>query len=363
MSFIKKILKKIMPQQKYEAYWTITNAFTNYNGPKFNQALQICIDFINDGNGKDEYDELQNILQKAQGTNLISIRKKINQLVKLGFIDSSLTSYHPECLNYVNAINDTIRNTLLSKIVYSKSSLTSSVTEPSNLHQINFLIKTLEQVGQLSKSEIIALMIVDIIDHPEGFVTRKEIDYYIKLANEDDFIERKYNQVGHFINLLGKLDNLTYKNETLFFAKDPRIETEIEKTKSIGRDQYLHRLYKNQLFEESELIYDNHRLCMLEKLQYPVLIASHIKPFVDSNEDEAYDPNNGLLLSRTIDSLFDLKYISFSDEGEMLFSNRIAEDVKEFWKNYRLENNVLNDERKNYLAYHRNLMTDRDARV
>jgi DNA (cytosine-5)-methyltransferase 1 len=36
---------------------------------------------------------------------------------------------------------------------------------------------------------------------------------------------------------------------------------------------------------------------------------------------------------------------------------------KEFWKEYRLENTILNDERKNYLAYHRNLMTERDARA
>ena len=47
----------------------------------------------------------------------------------------------------------------------------------------------------------------------------------------------------------------------------------------------------------------------------------------------------------------------------MLFSNRISEDVKDFWKDYKLENNILNDERKNYLAYHRNLMTERDARA
>lgn len=57
---------------------------------------------------------------------------------------------------------------------------------------------------------------------------------------------------------------------------------------------------------------------MLEKLAYPVLIASHIKPFILSDDTEAYDPNNGLLLSRTLDSLFDLKYISFDDEGNMV---------------------------------------------
>ncbi len=102
-------------------------------------------------------------------------------------------------------------------------------------------------------------------------------------------------------------------------------------------------------------------MCVLEQLSYPVLIASHIKPFIDSDENEAYDPNNGLLLSRTIDSLFDLKYISFTDEGEMIFSNRISNDVKDFWKDYKLENSILNEQRKGYLVYHRNLMTEIDA--
>ena len=157
-----------MANQNYEHYWTITNAFTDYHGFKFNQALEICVNFIDGDYVKDRYDKLQHILQEAQGTNLISIRKKINQLVKLGFIDSSLTFYHQDCINYIHANNDRVRNTLLSKIVYSKSSLSNSVTDKSSLHQINFLIKTLEQVGILTKSEIIALMIVNITDYPDG---------------------------------------------------------------------------------------------------------------------------------------------------------------------------------------------------
>ena len=44
---------------------------------------------------------------------------------------------------------------------------------------------------------------------------------------------------------------------------------------------------------------------------YKSLIASHIKPCVDClkehNEEEAYDVDNGLLLSPTVDSYFDKK--------------------------------------------------------
>ena len=69
---------------------------------------------------------------------------------------------------------------------------------------------------------------------------------------------------------------------------------------------------------------------MVEKLAYPVLIASHIKPFFISNDVEAYDPNNGFLLSRNIDSLFDLGYITFTENGEIIFIDTISPDVREF---------------------------------
>ncbi|WP_445737434.1 HNH endonuclease [Mariniflexile sp.] len=65
--------------------------------------------------------------------------------------------------------------------------------------------------------------------------------------------------------------------------------------------------------EECEELYGNPMY--FKKTSYPVLIASHTQPFIEYDESEAYDPNNGLPLSRTIDSLFNLKYISFSDQG------------------------------------------------
>jgi hypothetical protein len=46
----------------------------------------------------------------------------------------------------------------------------------------------------------------------------------------------------------------------------------------------------------------------------------------------------------------------------MLFSKRISNDVKEFWKDYKLEKIILNDKRKKYLEYHRGLMTANDSK-
>jgi len=107
-----------------------------------------------------------------------------------------------------------------------------------------------------------------------------------------------------------------------------------------------------QLKEESENKIGTTK-CMLERLDYPVLIASHIKPFIRSNEDEAYDPENGLLLSRTIDSMFDLGYLSFNDDGTILFSGELSNEIQSFWRSYVIDPIFLTDKRLEYLAYHR----------
>lgn len=369
MKIIKKLLKKIMPQQNYEEYWKLTVEYTDIHGDNFRGTLQLIVDFIDQHSEREFstelYRDLQNIVnQNYPKTDMGSVRKSINQFVKLGFINYHLESYHPNTKDFLDARTNKKRNTLFSKIVYSNAKFNSGVTVNHNWSQINFLIKTLIEVGKLSKEEILALMLVDISTVEKGYINQEELDHYVSEARDIGFVERKYNQIGYLTNFLKKLDDVVFVRDELYFEEDAkRIFGEELDIPTRRRDPYMHLLYKNQLFEESELIFENHRLCMLEKLEYPVLIASHIKPFILSNEEEAYDPNNGLLLSRTIDSLFDLKYISFTDEGTMIFSNRISNDVKDFWKNYKLEENILNEKRKAYLAYHRNLMTEIDARA
>lgn len=352
-----------MTTQSYEEYWKLTNAFTDYNGRKFIDTLAVCIDFIDEYKNElyteSKYARLQREVAKVNPINLISIRKSINQLIKMGFINSFLLSYHPQAKEYIEAKTNRKRETLLSKIIYSNSSFNRAVNKKSTTRQINFLIQTLVEKGKLSKREIIALMLVDIEAYNKPYIADEDLQLYVEEAVKIGFINRKYNQVSYLYNLLGKLDDLVFVGDDLYFKEDAEQIFGSATGTSLKRDRYLHQLYKNQLKEECEEIYGK-ALCVLERLSYPVLIASHIKPFILSNENEAYDPNNGLLLSRTVDSLFDLKYISFTDEGKILFSKRIAKDVKDFWKDYYIETSILNEKRKQYLAVHRNLMASLD---
>lgn len=51
-----------------------------------------------------------------------------------------------------------------------------------------------------------------------------------------------------------------------------------------------------------------------------MLIASHIKPWRDSDNQERLDTYNGLLLLPNYDKLFDLGYISFNQKGKIICS-------------------------------------------
>ena len=62
-----------------------------------------------------------------------------------------------------------------------------------------------------------------------------------------------------------------------------------------------------------------------------LLIASHIKPWKDSDNLERLDGNNGLFLSPHVDKLFDSGFISFTPKGELLVSPQLDTSVLEKW--------------------------------
>lgn len=56
-----------------------------------------------------------------------------------------------------------------------------------------------------------------------------------------------------------------------------------------------------------------------------ILIASHIVPWKDSNDDERLDVDNGILLSPTYDALFDQRLISFENNGKIILSDTLSQ--------------------------------------
>lgn len=61
--------------------------------------------------------------------------------------------------------------------------------------------------------------------------------------------------------------------------------------------------------------------CRITGVEKPVhLVASHCKPWRDSSNEERLDGENGLLLTPSIDHLFDRGFISFENSGRLIVS-------------------------------------------
>lgn len=82
-----------------------------------------------------------------------------------------------------------------------------------------------------------------------------------------------------------------------------------------------------------------------------LLLASHIKPWRESSNEERLDRFNGLLLLANLDKAFDLGFISFDDHGKVLISSYLeSPDVIGLEEDMSF--NIMPDH-KPYLRYHR----------
>jgi putative restriction endonuclease len=101
-----------------------------------------------------------------------------------------------------------------------------------------------------------------------------------------------------------------------------RIEAEVETDTSIPRTERetIIRARRGQgLFKDRVMQIEDR--CRITKVNNPVhLLASHCKPWRDSNNHERLNGENGLLLTPSIDHLFDRGFIGFEDNGTLIIS-------------------------------------------
>lgn len=85
-----------------------------------------------------------------------------------------------------------------------------------------------------------------------------------------------------------------------------------------------------------------------------LLIASHIKPWKLSSNEERLSGHNGLFLSPHVDKLFDSGFISFENSGSMMISQSLDPEVLEKWS---IDSTVpvrkFGEEQAYFLASHR----------
>lgn len=94
-----------------------------------------------------------------------------------------------------------------------------------------------------------------------------------------------------------------------------------------------------------------------------LLIASHIKSYLEASDEEKYDTNNGLLLTPTYDKLFDRHLISFNNDGKIILSKTLEQTDLTSLKitgNENIQLNKLTPSIQKYLEYHRQKFEDRE---
>lgn len=347
--------------QIYEQYWSYTAAFTDLFGYKAITTLKICVDFLdihkNDFYTKELYEKLQDEIKDVLQIDYISIRKAINQFVKLGFLKPLLAGYPPETLEFLSAPSSIKRKSILSKIVYKYANFDNSMTSPvyGGARQIKFLLKTLEEIGHISDKELTAMMLVDIARHPDGFLSPVELSRYYRTADANGFISRKYNQIAHLKNLLGKLDDLVDCNGVIYYETNAKnLFGENLENKSKIKEPYLQRVYNCELVDESKSALRTAKAqSMLVGTHSEFLVPAHIKPIAQSTDDEVFNVNNGLLLSGQAGKLFEQGYISIESDGSILSSVLLGSDMHQMLSHARLGEQFMNDQRMDFLDYHR----------
>lgn len=351
--------KKVIKNQQYEDYWKLTLEYSDIFGAQFNKVLAIIVQYIDKysdsdkGLSSDMYKKMQidigNLYHKSDDA---STRKSINQMFKLGFINNKARSYHYLTKDFLNEDDNEQKRSLFSKIVYENASFKRSYSNESNSNEIKFLVKTIEECGKITKNDLLAIMYCNVDSYSRGYLTKNELVAKVAEITVDAAETRKYNQRNYLFNLCGNLTDIYTNNNTI--SLDPNLIITKEEKTHAGRDTYLQRLYKRELInEEMRLYHSNKGRCVLEHRSYPVLIASHIKPYRVCDEKEQFDRNNGLLLSKNLDSLFDLGYITFDDLGNVITSSKLEDDVSSYVKEFKLDSIVYNKKRKAYMEYHR----------
>ena len=140
--------------------------------------------------------------------------------------------------------------------------------------------------------------------------------------------------------------------EEEYFNKNQDIIEDISKITDTERDTLIktrigHGTLKKQLVQKEGKCL----ICGLADTRF--LIASHIKPWSISNNQERLDINNVLLLCPHHDAVFDKGYISFEEDGKLFISNEISLESRALFNLPSGKKIDFNDEKRDYIRWHR----------
>ena len=227
--------------------------------------------------------------------------------------------------------------------------------------------KWLRQSTELSESSIYKythaiptitndMLRIKVIDKHLSEMELYEIDLAISVIFRTGYFLEKDKKGNHmyssalkwyrcFVELNSKISTVVEQEEIRILSDTSMTITEKEAiVKSrVGQGRFREKLL------------NKYGRCIITGLDIPqTLIASHIKPWAVSTNDERIDENNGLILSATYDRLFDNGLISFTHKGKIMISKSINQkntDILALSENNYYDLKISN-RMKDYLEYH-----------
>lgn len=147
---------------------------------------------------------------------------------------------------------------------------------------------------------------------------------------------------------------LLQNTNSVLLVDDSNIITEIENSDLEGVEkEALIKVRINQGVFRDKLLKKYSKCCLCGVCNSTFLIASHIKPWAESNSIEKLDIENGLLMCPNHDKLFDGGWITFNDEGNIIISSALQQNDKMFMNVKEGMNIELSQKNRKYIEYHR----------
>lgn len=196
----------------------------------------------------------------------------------------------------------------------------------------------------------------NLIENPIFFKTLEEKD----TINTDKYLVKGFQSSSmplekNCFDRILEISNIDYSNindKDFYNYTIDAIEKEFSEFKETEKNSLVKcRITQGKFKQKLRRISNQCMICGLDIDE--LLIASHIKPWKDSDNQERVSFYNGFLLCPTHDKLFDLGFITFTDNGKIVISDRIkSSEYSKININEEIKINIL-DGHKYFLKWHR----------
>ena len=209
----------------------------------------------------------------------------------------------------------------------------------------------------------------------EGEQNHSELPIYKKYS-----LEKKKELIDYFINLddLNRLENTSQSNDSLEVIQNHLQELKrrinlYESKNNFPNYRWFQKQWKEAIIKSVALQLNSKNIlrCAISgvttdnrSLEY-LFIASHIKSYAscvaEGKWDEAFDPNNGLILISNVDKLFDQHDITIKQNGDLHLSkvSKCLLGYKIILPKPKVSEFYMSNDRKKYLIFHEKNFRDK----